>query len=284
MINPRTSDQAYSGVSPSQLWSMVKAWRWMLVFIAGAVLLGAALELVPPLLIRQIVDKHLALSQRDGLLLLALFYLGATAATQIMGFLTEFLMAVTAQGALHRLRGLLFAHLQTLPLSYYDRTPLGDTISRCTADVETVATLFSQTATAGSGGGGGAGGAGGGATAGGAPGAGVITGVIRLFTVAAALVVLSPVLAFVSALVVPPLVVVTRAFQLRVRAAERANRAAVGLQNTHLQETLGGIEVIRALGRQAVFVARFRLALHQGLIAFNRASVYTALYIPLMGI
>jgi ATP-binding cassette subfamily B protein len=102
--------------------------------------------------------------------------------------------------------------------------------------------------------------------------------------VAAALVVLSPVLAFVSALVVPPLVVVTRAFQLRVRAAERANRAAVGLQNTHLQETLGGIEVIRALGRQAVFVARFRLALHQGLIAFNRASVYTALYIPLMGI
>ncbi|MFH1560198.1 MAG: ABC transporter ATP-binding protein [Chloroflexota bacterium] len=283
-ISPLTSGQARGGVTLRQLWSIVEAWRWVLVLIAAVVLLGAALELVPPLLIRQIVDQHLAVGQREGLLLLALLYLGATAAVQAMGFLTEFLMAVTAQNALHRLRRLLFAHLQTLPLSYYDRTPLGDTISRCTADVETVATLFSQTATAGAGGGGGAGGAGGGAAAGGAPGAGVLTGVVRLFTVGVALVVLIPGLALISALVVPPLVMVTRAFQVRVRDAERANRTAVGLQNTHLQETLGGVEMIRALGREAVFVARFRLALHQGLVAFNRASIYSALYTPLMGI
>jgi ATP-binding cassette, subfamily B, multidrug efflux pump len=54
------------------------------------------------------------------------------------------------------------------------------------------------------------------------------------------------------------------------------------LQNTHLQEMLGGVEVIRALGSETAFIARFRVALHDGLAAHNRATVYSALYVPLM--
>jgi ATP-binding cassette subfamily B protein len=107
-------------------------------------------------------------------------------------------------------------------------------------------------------------------------------GVVRLGTIAAALVALSPLLSLVAALTVVPVVLVTRYFQVRVRDAERASRQAVGLQNTHLQEMLGGVEVIRALGSEAVFIARFRAALRDGLAAHNRATVYSALYIPLM--
>jgi ATP-binding cassette subfamily B protein len=169
----------------------------------------------------------------------------------------------------------LFAHLQTLPLSYYDHTPLGDTISRCTADVEAVSTLFTTAASGGavasSGGG-----------QGGTSGATVLTGVVRLGTIAAAMLALSSLLSVVVALAVLPVVLVTRYFQVRVRDAERDSRQAVGLQNTHLQEMLGGVEVIRALGSEATFVARFRAALRDGLMAYNCATVYSALYIPLM--
>jgi ATP-binding cassette subfamily B protein len=236
--------------------------------------MGALLELVPPLLVRKIVDEHLALGRSEGLLLVAALYLGATAAVQVMGFITEYLTASIAQGALRRLRVRLFAHLQTLPLSYYDRTPLGDTISRCTADVETVSTLFT-TATGGA-----VASSGGGAS--GTSGATVLMGVVRLATIAAAMVALSPLLSLVAALPVVPVVLVTRHFQLRVRDAERASRRAVGLQNTHLQETLGGVEVIRSLGSEAVFIARFRAALRDALAAYNRATVYSALYVPMM--
>ncbi len=254
---------------------MLTPWRWWLALVGISVLLGAVLELAPPLLVQQIVDEHLALGRSEGLLWIATLYLGATAAVQVMGFLTEYLTAIIAQGVLRRLRVRLFAHLQTLPLSYYDRTPLGDTISRCTADVETVSTLFTTAATGGavasSGGG-----------QGGTSGATVLMGVVRLGTIAAALVALSPLLSLVAALAAVPVVLVTRYFQMRVRDAERASRQAVGLQNTHLQEMLGGVEVIRALGSEAAFIARFRAALHDGLAAHNRATVYSALYIPLM--
>jgi ATP-binding cassette subfamily B protein len=254
---------------------MLTPWRWLLALVGASVLLGAVLELVPPLLVQQIVDDHLKPGRSEGLLWIATLYLGATAAVQGMGFLTEYLTATMAQGVLRELRVRLFAHLQTLPLHYYDRTPLGDTISRCTADVETVSTLFTTAAAGGavasSGGG-----------QGGTSGATVLMGVVRLGTIAAAMVALSPLLSLVAALAVVPVVLVSRYFQVRVRDAERASHQVVGLQNTHLQEMLSGVEVIRALGSEAAFIARFRAALHDGLAAYNRATVYSALYIPMM--
>jgi ATP-binding cassette, subfamily B, multidrug efflux pump len=258
----------------NQLWAMLKPWRWWLALVSVSVLLGAVLELVPSLLVQKVVDGPLALGRSEGLLFIAALYLGATAAVQVTGFLTEYLTAIMAQGVLRRLRVRLFSHLLTLPMSYYDRTPLGDTISRCTADVETVSTLFT-TAVAGAV-------ASSGGVASGTSGATVLLGVVRLATIAAAMVALSPLLSLVAALPVVPVVLVTRAFQVRVRDAERASRQAVGLQNTHLQETLGGVEVIRALGSEAAFIARFRVALRDGVAAYNRATVYSALYIPLI--
>jgi ATP-binding cassette subfamily B protein len=253
---------------------MLIPWRWSVLLVGVSVLLGAVLELAPPLLVKQMVDEHLKLGRSEGLLWIAGLYLGATAAVQVMGFVTEYLTAIIAQGVLHSLRVRLFAHLQALPLSYYDHTPLGDTISRCTADVETVSTLFT-TAAAG-------GGVAAGSGQGGTSGATVLMGIVRLGTIAAAMVALSPLLSLVAAVTVVPVALVTRYFQVRVRDAERASRQAVGLQNTHLQEMLGGVEVIRALSSEATFIARFRAALHDGLAAYNRATVYAALYIPLM--
>jgi ATP-binding cassette subfamily B protein len=247
-------------VGREQLAALLRPWRGLLLLIALSLLLSKVLDLVPALLVQQLVDAHLAPRRPDGLLTLGLLYLGATGMAQLLNFLAIYLMAITAQGALHRLRLRLVAHLQRLPLSYYDRTPLGDTISRCTADVETVDTLFST---------------------------GVMTlvaNLVRLLTAAVALLALSPLLTLVALLVVPPLLAITRMFQLRVRAAERQSQRAVGLLNTHLQETLSGVEVIRAFGREATFVARFRLALRAALAAFNRSAISSALYSPIMAL
>jgi ATP-binding cassette subfamily B multidrug efflux pump len=254
---------------------MLTPWRGWLALVGLSVLLGAVLELVPPLLVKQIVDEHLARGRSQGLLWIAALYLGATSAVQAMGFLTEYLTATIAQSVLRRLRVRLFAHLQTVSLSYYDRTPLGDIISRCTADVDTVSTLFT-TATIGGAVASSAG------VASGTSGATVLLGVVRLATIAVAMVALSPLLSLVAGLAAVPVGLVTRSFQVRVRDAERASRQAVGLQNTHLQEMLSGVEVIRSLGSEAAFIARFRAALRDGLAAYNRATVYSALYVPLM--
>ena len=99
-------------------------WRGTLALVALLVLVAACLELVPPLVVRRLVDHHLAAGDPNGLLTLALVYLAASAATEAVAFLYAYLTSIAAQGALHGLRLRLFEHLQRLPLSYYDRTPL----------------------------------------------------------------------------------------------------------------------------------------------------------------
>src|SRR4029079_11509967 len=148
----------------------------------------------------------------------------------------------------------LFGHLQRLPASYFDRTPLGDAISRCTADVDTLDTMFTSGV------------------------ATLVANLFRLVTIAAAMIVLSPLLTLVAAIALPPLVLITRFFQVRIRDAERATRKAVGEMNIHLQETLRGVEVIQTFNRDAAFVDRFRQVLQRLLRAANRSTAWSAFY------
>ncbi|MGB8253776.1 MAG: ABC transporter ATP-binding protein, partial [Anaerolineaceae bacterium] len=231
------------------------------IFAIGLVLLAGALcELVPPLVMQRVIDDHLTPGKPQGLVSLALVYLGVVALIQVIGFLGSYLTASTAQAALRDLRVRLFDHFQKLPLGYYDRVPLGDTLSRCTADVDTIDTLFSSGVSM------------------------LVTDLIRLVTLGTAMVFLSPQLSLVSALTIPGLVWVTNAIRVRIREAERSNRLAVSLMNTQLQETLVGLAVIKIYNRAAAFVGRFRAALKQALNAANITSRYASVYAPIMDV
>jgi ATP-binding cassette subfamily B multidrug efflux pump len=247
-------------VQRQYLVELVKPYGRKLVIIGGVLIAGALCELVPPLVMQRVIDEHLTTGQPNGLVSLALIYLGVVGLIQVLGFAGSYLTAKTAQSALRDLRVRLFDHFQKLPVSYFDRTPLGDTLSRCTADVDTIDTLFSSGVSM------------------------LVTDMIRLVTLGTAMIVLSPQLSLVSALTIPGLVWVTDTFRKRIREAERNNRLAVSLMNTQLQETLVGLAIIKVYDRSAAFVRRFRSALKQALNAANDTSRYASVYTPIMDV
>jgi ATP-binding cassette subfamily B protein len=236
--------------------SLLAPRRRLLLVIVGLVVTSASLELVPPLVLRNIVDNHLLVLQTDGLIWLATVFLLATAAVEGTRASVGYLTSVAAQGTLHDLRVRLFGHLQSLPIPWFDRTPLGEAIAHCTSDIEAIQTLFTSGV------------------------ASVVIDMARVVTIAAALAVLSPPLAAVALITVPPLLILTRRLQLQVRAAERLNRIAVGQQGAELQETLVGAETIQTFGRQPAFVHRLRLTLAETLVASNRSTWCSAIYGP----
>src|SRR5262249_51478028 len=143
---------------------------------------------------------------------------------------------------------------------YFDVTPVGDVISRSTADVETVDELFTE---------------------------GIVTLVgqlVPVFTTAVAMIVLSPLLSLVALVALPPLVIITRYLQVRVRAAERATRVAIGHVNIELAEDVAAAETLRAFGREAAFVDRFRATLHRTLLAQKSSVMYNAYFAPVTGL
>lgn len=240
--------------------SLLRPWRARATVVVVFVLAAASFELVPPFIVRTIVDDHLTTGRPAGLLLLAILYLGASAAIQAMTFLYSYLAATVAQGVLTSVRVRLFTHLQRLPIGYFDRTPVGDVISRCTSDVETLDTVFSSGVAI------------------------LVANLVRLVTIAIGMVILSPPLTLVAGLVAPPLVIVIRYLQVRVRQAERATRIAVGALTARLQESLRGVEVIRAFGREREAVGGFRRVVANALTASNRATKFSALYTPMTAI
>ena len=230
--------------------------RRLLLWIVALVIVSASLELVPPLLLRNIVDDHLLVGQVDGLVILALIYLAASATVEATRALAGYLTGVAAQGTLHDLRVRLFSHLQSLPIRWFDRTPLGEAIAHCTSDIEAIQTLFTSGV------------------------ASVVIDMTRVITIVAALVSLSPPLAGIALLTLPLLLILTRRLQVQVREAERQGRIAVGQQGAQLQETLVGAETIQTFGRQSAFVHRLRVTLAETLVAANRSTACSALYSP----
>jgi ATP-binding cassette subfamily B protein len=215
---------------------------------------------VPPLVIRHVVNTNLLPRHTAGLLPAGLLYLGAVTAVAGFGYAYSYLSAVVAQRAIAAIRVRLFAHLARLPVAYLDRTPLGDTISRATSDVETIDDLFTN-------------------------GIATLVGKLAsLVAVAIAMVAISPVLSAVSLVVIPPLALASRWLQVRVRDAERRTRVAIGGLNTQLSETVGGAETIRAFSREATFAARFRAGLRQTLAAQETSVRYNAFFTPVTGL
>ena len=240
----------------ANLANLLQPWRARAIAVVVLVLAAGSFELAPPFIVRAIVDDHLLVGRPAGLLLLAILYLGASAAVQAMTFLYSYLAATIAQGVLSRLRVRLVAHIQRLPMSHLDRTPVGDLISRCTSDIEAVDTVFSSGVAV------------------------LVANLVRLLTLTVGMLVLSPALTLVAALVAPPLVVTLRFLQVRVRQSERATRIAIGALTARLQESLRGIEVVRAFGRESEAVGGFRQVLGEALAASNRATRFSALYTP----
>lgn len=117
------------------------------LFVAGfaAMLAVTAARLAGPLILRELVDK--AIPARDTALMLryALAYMGIIV---VMGALTYFqTMLIVRLGlkVVTRIKDELFSHLLTLPVSYFDKHPVGELMARVENDTEKVKQLFSET-------------------------------------------------------------------------------------------------------------------------------------------
>jgi len=82
-----------------RLGAIARPWRTPLLLVGALVILAAVVQLAPPLIVRSIVDDHLAANRADGLLLLAVLYLGAVAGGQGLIFTYTYLAASIARRA-----------------------------------------------------------------------------------------------------------------------------------------------------------------------------------------
>lgn len=118
----------------------------VVVCIIIAALVNVASSLFIQILIDDYISPLLLLSQADfsGLLRAIVFMGGIYLCGVLAALCQQRMMIYVAQGTLRDIRNELFSHMQTLPISYFDRNSFGDVMSRYTNDTDTLRQTISM--------------------------------------------------------------------------------------------------------------------------------------------
>jgi ATP-binding cassette subfamily B protein len=164
------------------------------------------------------------------LLVIVLIYLGASLLAWLQGRLTTEIV----QRAVFRLRERSQAKLARLPLSYFDRQPRGEILSRVTNDIDNLQQTLQQT---------------------------LSQMVISLLTIVGVLVVMfviSPLLAVIALVTVPVSVTVVTRIGKRAQPKFVAQWGTTGRLNGHIEEMYTGHSLVKTFGRQHEAMQVFR--------------------------
>ncbi|TAK01622.1 MAG: ABC transporter ATP-binding protein [Chloroflexota bacterium] len=145
----------------------------------------------------------------------------------------SYIMAGITQRTVYRLRQRVDEKLGRLPLSYFDRNSRGDILSRVTNDIDNISQSLQQSLTQ------------------------LITSVLTVVGVLVIMLTISPLLAFVSILVVPLSIVITVLIAGRSQRQFVAQWAGTGDLNGHIEEMHTGHSIVKLFGRQEQAIARF---------------------------
>jgi len=121
----------------------LRNWRPHFLVSTLLVLAGTAVQISLPLLLGRAVDLGIKIHNLELLWHYVMLYAVGHASFFVILAARNWLLQYTGQQVLHELRTHLFSHIQKLPISFFDRTPVGRLVTRITNDVATMSELFS---------------------------------------------------------------------------------------------------------------------------------------------
>jgi ATP-binding cassette subfamily B protein len=103
--------------------------------VAATILVISLLSLVPPLLMRDLIDRAIPARDLGRLTLLGLGMVAVPLVSGVVGVVQRWSSARVGEGIIFDLRRQLFSHLQRMPLRFFTATRTGELMSRLNADV-----------------------------------------------------------------------------------------------------------------------------------------------------
>ena len=191
-----------------------------------------------------------------GILLISAVFLGVLVFDFLAQYIQIRIMQRVGQQTMYDMRRAIFAHIQRLPMPYFDRNPVGRLVTRVTTDVDALNDLFA---------------------------AGVVTMINDFFllaVLAAWLFSIDKRLALDALAVLPFILVVTYFFRKFVRDANRRIRTAVASINAYLQEYISGMSVVQLFNREQKARAEFGRRNRDNMLAWRDAILAFALFYP----
>jgi ATP-binding cassette subfamily B protein len=115
-----------------------------IIVLGAAIAAGIGMQLLPPQILRNIIDTHISKGISEGIWILAAYYLFAIIAGAAADLLREITLASVGQDLLSSIRHSMAKKLLKLPAAYLSDNSVGSVMSYFTSDVDTVGTVLTS--------------------------------------------------------------------------------------------------------------------------------------------
>lgn len=211
-----------------------------------------------PLLTQITVDEFILKNNASGLLTMVFLMVLVLIVQTIIQYYHTFLTNTLGQSVIKDLRTHVFNHITKLRLSYFDKTPIGQLITRTVSDLETIADIFSEGIIV------------------------IIGSILQVIAIIGLMFYQNWQLTSMVLIPMPFLVLASYIFKEAIKNAFQDVRTQVGLLNTFLQEHISGIRVIQYFARQNQEYKKFETINKEHRDAHIRSNWYYSIFFPVV--
>jgi ATP-binding cassette subfamily B multidrug efflux pump len=252
------SGKSFDRKTAVRLLKFIKPYRRLLGLTIFLLLITAGLQVMGPYLVKLAIDNYITVGKVDGLLNIVLLYglvlLFEFVIRYFQGYYTEYM----GQKIMYDMRMEIFSHIQKLPMSYFDKNPVGRVMTRVTTDVQSLNEMLSS---------------------------GIVTlfgDIFMIIGIMAIMLALDWKLSLVTFSVLILLAIATFIFRAKVRVTFRIIRTKISNINSFLQESISGINTTKIFNRQKENDEEFSLLNRDYLTTYLRTILYYAVFFPIV--
>lgn len=206
---------------------------WFILTLVISIFL-AIVSTYRPYLTMEVVDNDITKLKDKALMLKHIYLLiGLVFTETILNFFLVYFSNFISQNVIRDIRERLYNKLIYFKTSFFDKTPIGQLVTRAVGDVETIATVYTDGFLM------------------------VFGDVLRIIFVLVMMFNTNVHLSYITLAILPLMVVITRFFQKRLKKAFGDERNWTSNQNSFVQERLAGMPIIQVFNRQEAEFKKF---------------------------
>ena len=228
----------------------------LVVVIIGAVLTS----LIPPQILKHIIDFNLVPKNNDKLLTSAFAYMAAILFIGVFDFLKEALITILGQKVTKEIRVEMAEKLEKINARFFSSNESGVVVSRFTNDVDAISSMFTS---------------------------GIIGMVVDCFKIIGIVIsiwMFSAKLGVIVLIILPIIYAITRTFQKRMLKSQTENRILVGKVNNHISESFKNAQMIKSYSKEDYMEKKYVGYLMENFKTIEKVNFYDSVFPPIIQI
>ena len=218
-----------------RIWSYLSAHRSLILLVLVMVIASSGLGLLGPFLIGRGIDEYLSTKRTDGFIPLLVGLAGVYVLHSLTLWLQSYWMIGVAQKTVYTMRKQLFTHFHKLPIDFFNKRQHGELMSRVTNDIENVSSTLNSSVIQ------------------------IFSSVLTLIGTLTVMIWLSPLLTFVTMIIVPFMFWGMKWITSRTGKLYKEQQRRLGEMNGYIEETISGQKIIKSFSQENKVIEEFRV-------------------------